>query len=149
MEQCAALSRAVHSAQLEQFYIGSCYFENDESFEQMLEGCTGVADLSVSCRNNSQCTALAAFFRDPANTLRYIHITLDRGVGEQAARNILASLAKNSHLIMLVLQSYGGIAVDFLTATNFCVMSQVYRVFPTQITRFRIFLYLDTSFRHW
>lgn len=34
--------------------------------------------LQVECRNNSQCTAVAAFLQDPASVLRHLHIYLER-----------------------------------------------------------------------
>jgi hypothetical protein len=62
--QSTALSRAICSAQLARLYIDGCVFENNGSFERMLEGCSRLRALVVSCRYNWQCTAVATLLRD-------------------------------------------------------------------------------------
>jgi hypothetical protein len=56
-----------------------CLFENDGSFDQMLEGCSNVEKLLVGCENNTQCTAVADLLRNPATMLRDLDMTLHRG----------------------------------------------------------------------
>jgi hypothetical protein len=103
-EDSSLLSRAIsiQNGQLEDVNIQYCRFENDGAFEQMLEGCSRVGRLSVTCRHNWQCTDVAAFLQNTANVLRILsihvnlrHLNFD---GEQAWRDILAGLVGNSHL---------------------------------------------------
>jgi hypothetical protein len=110
LEQSTALSRAIGNARLETISIAYCGFENDGSFEQMLEGCTRMnmegctrmnkLQVKVTCKNNSQCTAVAALLRDPAKVVRHLEVSLkpDGLDHEQAAREILTSLVGNAHL---------------------------------------------------
>jgi hypothetical protein len=82
LEQWTVLSRAIHGAHLRNVFVVINYrcFENDESFQQLLEGCSGVYRLDVFLRelgeDNSQCTAVAGFLRDPANMARDIGMIL-------------------------------------------------------------------------
>jgi hypothetical protein len=58
LEQSTVLSRAIANAQLERINIQSFRFENDGSFDQMLEGCSNVKKLSVRFEHHTQCTAV-------------------------------------------------------------------------------------------
>jgi hypothetical protein len=84
-----------------------CNFENDESFERIIEGCSRVERLYVDCEYNSQFTAVASLLQDPANELRDLSLNLvfghldnegGRSFSEQAVREISASLVGNMHL---------------------------------------------------
>lgn len=63
------LFRGIGSAQLESLGIKCCRVENDGSYE-MLEGCLNVKKLIVTCEHITECTATAAYLRNPATLLR-------------------------------------------------------------------------------
>jgi hypothetical protein len=117
--QSAILSRVINNVRLERFDITSCHFENIGSFEQILEGCTGVKRLWVSCDRNSQCTAVASLLLDPASLLRDLTVFLYcendsdnsddehwKPLCEHAVREISGSLVGNMHLTGLLIRCY-------------------------------------------
>lgn len=59
IEECTALSRAIQSAQLESFDVRWCKFGSNRSFQQIMEGCSRAKKLLVTCKNNSQCSAVS------------------------------------------------------------------------------------------
>jgi hypothetical protein len=100
LEQSSALSRAIGSVQLKEVNLQSCRFENDGSFEQMIESCATVDRLKVTCVYHSQCTALAAFIREPARALTVLDLTAiaNRLDAQQVFREISESLVGNTSL---------------------------------------------------
>lgn len=104
LEESAAISSAIGSVQLEYVSIDCC-FENDGSFEQMLEECKRVDKLSVSCLHGWQFTAVADFLRDPSNEINKLNLRLheefsylDTWFGKETASDLSASLMENKTL---------------------------------------------------
>jgi hypothetical protein len=58
LEQWTVLSRVIHGAQLQSAFVVINYrcFENGESFQQLLEGCSRVDRLDVFCENLARTT---------------------------------------------------------------------------------------------
>jgi hypothetical protein len=79
--------------------IRNCCFEDDGSFERLLEGCSKVPWLKVFCEHNWQSTAVAALLRNASIEISqldmYLKYNLDR---EQVARDISSSLLGNRYL---------------------------------------------------
>lgn len=105
IEQSTDLSSAIGSVQLEK-----SVYENDGSFECMLEGCARVDWLGVPCEDSSQFTAVTFVLQGLASVLRELIVHLGRYDGrgpldedwrtfcEQAVMHISASLSGNTHL---------------------------------------------------
>jgi hypothetical protein len=104
LEQSTVLSRAIRSVQLEKMNIENCIFEDDGSLERVLEGCTRVNVLKMTCKYNSQCTAISALLRNPAYVLNGLEVDFfsrtnsSRLDAEQAVRDISTSLVENIFL---------------------------------------------------
>jgi hypothetical protein len=110
LQESTILSWVIQSAKLEAFNIQFCSFEDDESFERMLEGCSSVnRRLDVTCEDNSECTAVAVLLRDPSCELKELMMMLNREHSEdgdssssldvqQATKDILESLSENTNL---------------------------------------------------
>jgi hypothetical protein len=100
------------NAELKTINIHDCHFENDASFEKILEGCFRANKLRVRCNSTSECRAVAACLRYPVYVLTELHMKLSRGFGggrsldaEQAIRDISTSLIQNTTLKDLCIQT--------------------------------------------
>jgi hypothetical protein len=103
IEQITALSRAIGGVQLETLNMEECLFENDGALELILEGCTTLDRLMMTCKYNMQCSAVAALLRDPASTLRVLEMILAPDYlssldFKRVEREISESLQGNTHL---------------------------------------------------
>jgi hypothetical protein len=94
LEQSTVLSGAIGSVQLDRFGIELSRFDNDGSFEKILEGCKKLSEgeLWVACRHNWQVSAVAAFLRDPSNFLGGLMMPLHRAHFDVEQAFIRASL---------------------------------------------------------
>jgi hypothetical protein len=97
----AIISSAIEGAQLRRFYVGGSSFGNDGVFQQISSACLGVEYLDVTCRTNSNCSALAALLRDPRAILQHLLIRDGPFANLSAIREIAASLVGNTKLIEL------------------------------------------------
>jgi hypothetical protein len=104
LENSTAISRAIGSVHLKKLDIMFCGFESDDSFDQLLGGCSSVEELCVICGGTSDCNSLTSFLRDPSNELKILDLSFNRRRSdrddsvEQEVRDITTSLTENTHL---------------------------------------------------
>jgi hypothetical protein len=119
LENSTVLSGAIGSVILHSLDIKFCGFESDESFEQLLGGCSSVEKLRVFCGGTSDSNVLTAFLQDPSNELKILDLQFcgrrsdqDDSV-EQEVRDITTSLKEHTHLKKLKLS---GLADEYVSS---------------------------------
>jgi hypothetical protein len=121
LERSNVLSSGLVNAKLKEIEMRHCRFENNGAFEQIVSACTGVETLWVMCRQDYQCTALAALLRNQTAILQCLHVPFphyephphsgNSGIDKRLALgNISSSLVGNTKLRYLYFRINDGLA---------------------------------------
>ena len=100
------ISTALRDVSLNRLCMAGCNFMNNGSLERIISACKTVNELSLSCCENFEFTALAELIRDPTSTLQELHINEEVQISqnleiERAQSEIISSLNQNSRLKLL------------------------------------------------
>ena len=103
LEQATYISNALRDIPIKKL-SSRCnnFFTNNGAFEPILSACRNVTKLCLRLQENYQCTALAAFLRDPSTLLQELYLERVNQLPdfdvERAERELVAGLLHNSKL---------------------------------------------------